>query len=293
MSNTQKQYLTYTQAYEDQDSIGDEDALWKVFNIDLEDPESIGATLSSLLDKLQDEDFMEEVEDDSRFPQFAIVKNQAIEELYYAPEEIYLTAAKYIFLRPLLKDICEQIIDLQSDCSGSVLWEDDDNPLGLTPAFALAMKDQKYIWLFTQMLSAPRNDFSYDSSMIQRLMERWGACEDMSILMAMLGTNVRTQGFDGDVKLMMHAGFDVYFKNEEHVDAFIRSWTACAMSNRFFQERHQPQMLRIFREVVATAMLRDVLHFGDNAIEKLMPHIEEMVEHTKPLSIHKLRAIAE
>lgn len=286
-----KTYLTYTKAYEDSDCIGDEDAAMMVFNIDINDPESIGATLSSVLKKLQDEDFMEEVQEECEFPQFAIVKDDVAEELYFGSDEVYEKAAEYTFLHPLLRDICDEAASLNYCNSRSPLWEDDDNMLGVVPAFALAMADKEYVWTLTTVLtSAPNGDHSIPADKTEAMMKKWGACPETLMFFAALCVGMPLQGADWYICKMMEWGFEEYLKDDENMDDFLRSLYAYTVGNYFFRKGLEGDYWKnSFIKVQMAPVLRNVFHIQEEQLKDISEKIFDMVRNEEAPTIKDIR----
>ena len=286
-----KTYLTYTKAYEDRDSIGDEDATMMVFNIDINDPESIGATLSSVLKKMQDEDFMEEVQEEYEFPQFAIVKDSVVEKLYFGSDEIYEKAAEYNFFHPLLRDICDEAASLNHSNNRSPLWEDDDNMLGVVPAFALAMADKEYVWTLTCVLtSAPSGDHSIPANKTEAMMKKWGACPETLLFFAALCIGMPLHGADWYIRKMMEWGFEEYLKDDENMNAFLRSLYASTIGNYFFRKALESDYWKdSFNKVQMAPILRNVFHIQEEQLKDISERIFEMIENEEILTIKDIR----
>ena len=271
-----KKYQTYVKAYEDEDCIGDEDAGMYVFHIDINDPASIGATLSSVLNKLKDKKFMEEAEDE--FPLFAIVENNAVKKLYYDSQEIYTAAVQYEYLRPLVKEICEEADSLHDANNGNPLWENEEAILGVTPAFALAMVDKEHIWTATRaLMAAPYGDHSLPDDKIAAMMQKWGACLETQIFFSTMCVNM--SGGLSYMGCMLNLGFDEYFKEEDNLNDFLRSWYAGVWSNRFFHlglgnEYHRNSFLRAYIEPV----LQLIFQINDENVKAVADKVLKMME---------------
>ena len=268
-----KKYQTYMKAYEDKDCIGDEDASMYVFHVDINDKDSIKATLKSLLTKLRNEKFISEVQEKSHFPYFAVVENKVAEEIYFSSDEVYAKAVQYEHLRPIIQEICEEIRCLHEKNGGNPLWENDENILGVVPAFALAVEDKEHIWTATYILmAAPNGDHSMPYKKVETMMKKWGTCLETLMFFGATCANMP------DIPYMMRLGFDDYLKNKDNLNMFFRPWYAHTFGNYFFQLalKSEPHK-RKFIDVFIKPIVREILKIDEN-VETISENIFKMVE---------------
>jgi hypothetical protein len=294
-----KKYETFVKAYEDESSIGDKDAMMTVFHIDVEDPASIEATLTAMLKKIRSEKFIAQVAEECSFPRFAVVEDKVVKHEYFDSAEVYRKAVQHEYLRPLLKEICDEIITEQLCHSADPLWENDDDILGVVPAIALAMEEQQYLWPLTRLLfSTPQGEFSRSWEDIEAIITKWGGCLDTGILFATICIATRLDGVEWYINRLMELCFEEYLKDDEAMDMFLRNLYGHIFSNDTFQKSLDGgpgagHWRDTFNRVYMPPVLRGVFHIAEDKIPAVAKKLSAMIAAAEIPTIALIRNMSE
>jgi predicted DNA-binding WGR domain protein len=214
-----KRYRTFVKAFETEEDKEDDDEDYMVNVINVDDKDHVIAAIETLIKKIKDTDFLEEIEE--RGLRFGIVKNKILVDEIYS---FYNYAAKYEDVRPLLQKLCKQIIDENYDNSGCPSWEDEETLFGVRPAFALAMIDKKYIDTAIDMMCSMYNgDHATPADYSSDLYNKWGPCAETikyfaASVIAMPMQELAVQVFAA----LNNEGYKEYLKDPKNIDLFFK-----------------------------------------------------------------------
>lgn len=108
----------------------------------------------------------------------------------------FMAAAAHESLQPMVLKFLQAVINKNSE---QTIWVNEELPMGLNAAFALANTDKQYIPHFIQFLrTCDMNHEVYQPYFIDILLQKWDKTEESLLLLASRGGSISGQfGFEG------------------------------------------------------------------------------------------------
>lgn len=215
----------------------------KEFVVDIENKDDVGKTLEELIQFTGDiKSFLKATQDSEFSINFEHIygkNDDAGNFIAYEYEgedlpqnhDLYVAADKFLFYKKALEygfhskleKFIKNIIKIAGKASTSV-WENEEDPLGLSAAAFLALSDSKYIALYTEFIMT--NDMDHEVNQIgynELIISKYGWNKETLILMAKY---VSSGGQHGDEVLEIHLEEDESFvealKNSSQYNDFIK-----------------------------------------------------------------------
>ncbi|MGL4667697.1 MAG: hypothetical protein ACRCWR_07180 [Saezia sp.] len=124
-------------------------------------------------------------------------KANAYEPTAYNEFMVAKTIHLYPELYPLMEEIVDKIAVAIKTNKVYAMWADDENPAGVVLAYALAMQDKKYCATYAKnLLSHDIDHTDARSQEIQALLEKWGPCEEIRLVLDARLSNAGEWGYE-------------------------------------------------------------------------------------------------
>jgi|GEM_PF-3681014 len=259
-----KKYQTFMKAFEKGSDTSRSDWALDVFNVDIEDPQSIIATLQAVCKKLNNGAFVEKFEGEGSFPLFGSVKDKIFTPLTSDNEDddtlsiFYRKAAECEAAREELLKVCKQIIRMNNRNMGCPTWETEEILLGVNQAFALAMVDKQYIKVaIDMMLTMANGDHSTPFEPVKRLFAHWGATPETLAFGVAFITRMPLQDI-GAAEYLFTKCFGEYLKEETNINVFLKIYaqylkdggTTPGLFEQIFPDREHQELAKKFMDLV-------------------------------------------
>lgn len=111
-------------------------------------------------------------------------KANAYEPTAYNEFIVAKTIPLYPELYPMMAEVVDKIAVVIDSNKVHDMWADEENPAGIVLAYALAMQDKKYCATYAKnLLSHDIDHTSARPEEIQKLLEKWGPCEETGLVL--------------------------------------------------------------------------------------------------------------
>lgn len=137
--------------------------------------------------------------------------------------ELANTVSDYPDLHPKMIEIVERITDLIRTRKVSSMWISDEVQAGDVISYILARYDKKYCYVYAKSLAYQDLDHEVDQNEdIKQLIEAWGMCSEVGLVIAARVSNVGAWGEDLIQELSEEYGESLLEATRDHVEKLIK-----------------------------------------------------------------------
>lgn len=246
--------------------------------VDLTDKEQIQSAINRLIDNFYDYEYIsfgQEVDGEFKEYECAQALNNSEQTFFKgvgnSSELAFFTAAaEYPELHEIIIDYVELAV------SSGATWIDEETPKGLHAAFALALKDEKYISTYIELLKGvDMNHEVYQMDQIAVLAEKWKSYDNGIRLLSVRCMTASGQHGDGNLSFFINNNED-FFEDREKKEKFLRFFMLDVLESNDFRQKLIDDLIEHYIHPVLETVEID---FDEKKLKQI---VITMNEHTIP-----------